>query len=82
MAHGKNGQYWHTMNKAQQQACHRLFMRCNESTWLADCPISYLPFRRRFRLFDFYGGRDIGSYFGGEWRGIFYGIEHDGHTHT
>ena len=78
MAHGR---YWHTMNKDQQHACFNLFIRaalkCDNPT-----VISYKTFRKKFRLFDFYGGRDEGSYFGGEWRGIFYGIESDGYTHT
>ena len=77
MAHGK---YWHTMTKAQQQACYKLYNRALTS----DNPttISYKTFRKKFHLHDYYGGRDQGSYFGGEWRGMFYGIEIDGYTHT
>ena len=87
MAHGKNGQYWHTMNKAQQVSCYRKFEQEQPRVGSDTLKIgrnreSYLSFRRRFRLHDYFGGSDKGAYFGGPWCGMFIGIEYDGYTHS
>ena len=73
MAHGK---YWHTMTKAQQQACLRLFNR--QSEMIDPVDESYLAFRRRFIKI----GASYDPYYIGPWCGMFIGIELDGYTHS
>lgn len=54
--------------RAQRVAMHRLWSR-------TDTKCSYLKFRRQCQWY-------FGDYLGITWRGMFYGIELDGYTHT
>jgi hypothetical protein len=56
------------MTKEQQRAILKLFNRSSDGA------ASYLQFRRRFT--------DFRDYAGGQWCGMFIGIERDGYTHT
>ena len=57
------------ITRSQREAVKRLYDRS------PDGAVSYLAFRRRFRLF-------FGDYIGAEWCGMFIGIEEDGYTHS
>jgi hypothetical protein len=56
--------------RAQMKSIHQLFQRS------ADGSPNYRAFRRRFRHFSF------DNIFGGNWHGMFVGIEADGHRHS
>jgi hypothetical protein len=70
------------LTKQQREAVKRLYDRS------PDGAVSYLNFRRRFRLYsswqvsESFGSSGLGDYIGGQWCGMFIGIETDGHTHT
>ena len=57
------------ITRDQREAIKRLYDRS------PDGAVSYLAFRRRFRLC-------LGDYIGAQWCGMFIGIETDGHTHS
>ena len=66
--------------RAQAEACFRLFAR----DW-PDHPWGRFPstrlyrgFRRGFRM----DGKSREGYLGGQWKGMFIGIEPDGYTHS
>jgi len=63
------------LTKQQREAVKRLYDRSPDGAF------SYLNFRRRFRLYSI-GSSGLGDYIGGQWCGMFVGIETDGHTHT
>lgn len=76
------------MTKEQQRSTLRLWN--NSAKHCPKCytpipkthPISYLAFRRKFRLYDYLSNKVVGSYFGGAVGNIFIGIERDGYTHS
>jgi len=57
------------ITRDQREAIKRLYDRSSDGA------VSYLAFRRRFRLC-------LGDYIGAQWCGMFIGIETDGHTHS
>jgi hypothetical protein len=61
------------ITRSQREAIKRLYDRSTDGA------VSYLAFRRRFRL---YSVGSVGDYIGGAWCGMFIGIETDGHTHS
>ena len=61
------------ITRSQCEAIKRLYDRSPDSA------VSYLAFRRRFRL---YSVGSVGDYIGAIWCGMFIGIETDGHTHS
>ena len=66
------------ITRSQREAVKRLYDRS------PDGAVSYLAFRRRFRLCTVGVGTFgiFGDYIGGAWCGMFIGIETDGHTHS
>ena len=62
--------------REQREAILRLFRR----DW-PDHPWSQFPNNRTFRAFRS-RFRKYGDYIGGEWHGMFIGIERDGYTHS
>ena len=66
--------------RAQREACYAIFCRSypepSFNGWARRR--MYREFRKRFHMFPSFGSH----YLGGEWNGMFYGIEPDGYTHT
>lgn len=79
--------YVKATTRAQREALLRLFQRDFPGWWPRSRPntnglgrtlipsAQWRRFRKRFRW-------QIGGYIGGEWKGMFVGIERDGYTHT
>ena len=61
------------ITRSQREAIKRLYDRS------PDGEVSYLAFRRRFRL---YCIGSAGEYIGARWCGMFIGVEYDGYTHS
>lgn len=69
--------YYHKVTRKQAEACFKLFCRdWPNHPWSETANTRrYRQFRRKFKIH--YGG-----FLGGEWKGMFVGIEPDGYTHS
>ena len=70
------------VTRAQAEACFKLFGRdWPDHVWSRfPSTRAYRRFRRGFK--PYYGLRDDGVVLGGQWKGMFIGIEPDGYTHS